>query len=174
MRSFSTLFKLLALRRDVLVRFINGLYWILCDVCLNFFFHFFMFSFSFFIFFEIIFSHSDACPYQYHQSHLYISQPILSVLKAAQLKSTLLFGGINFEIESRSFEKQKSSQQQPSHSLNVGVNKTNTNNFPDELQHTIRFASLSLAAQHIFHDLIVRRIASFVRLIKITTSIWDL
>lgn len=110
---------------------------------------------------------SDGCPFQYHQSHLYISQPILSAIKAGQLKSKLLFGNeINLDIESRSFGNQ------PSNSLDTDFTKNNTNDFSDELQHSIRFASLSLAAQNIFHDLIVRRIESFMRLIKITKLIW--
>lgn len=143
-----------------------------------FFFIFLVFYyFLLFSFFLIIFLCSDGCPYQFHQSHLYISQPILSILKAAQLKSAFIFGGINFEMESRSLENKKSfqqqQQQQPNHSLNADSTKNNTNYFSAELQNTIRFASLSLAAQNIFHDLIVRRVASFLRLIKITTIIWD-
>lgn len=114
---------------------------------------------------------SDGCPYQYHQSHLYISQPILFALKTGQLKSKLIIGGINLDIESRSFENQKSLQP-ASNSLSTDFTKNNTNDFSDELQHSIRFASLSLAAQNIFHDLVVRRIESFMRLIKITKLIW--
>lgn len=136
-------------------------------------FLFIFFQYLCYFYFGIKFLCSGECPYQYHQSHLYISQPILSVLKAVQMKSALIFGGINFEIESRSFENQRSSQQSPSHSLNTDFTGNNTKDFSNELQHSIRFASLSLAAQNIFHDLIVRRIASFMRLIKITTTIWD-
>lgn len=167
-------FRLLALRSGAHVQCIRGNWY--CTKCYLIFFtslfvDFFFIFFCIFIFLFILDSKSDGCLYQFYQSHLYISQPILSAIKTGHLKTKLIFAGLNLNIEPRSFENQRAVSL-PSNSLNTDFTKNNTNELPDELQHSIRFASLSLAAQNIFHDLIIRRIASFVRLIKMTKLIW--
>lgn len=149
----------------------------LCDDVFCLFSFFFLSFHSYLLFIWILFWNcysfffwfSFGCPYEYYQSHLFISQPILAVLNAVQLKSQLIFGGYN-GVEARSYQNQNPLAIS-TNSFDNDFTKNNTIVLTDQLQHTIRFASLSLAAQNIFHDLVIRRIASFFRLIQITKSI---
>lgn len=44
---------------------------------------------------------------------------------------------------------------------------------PMELEHSIRLASLGLAAKNIFQDMVVRRLIGFTRLLKLATNILE-
>lgn len=89
---------------------------------------------------------------------------------SGHLKSKFLFGGLNLE-SSRSFDNHKLAAS-PTTSLSTDLANFNSNAFPEDLQHKIRFASLGLAAQNIIRELFVRRIANFMRFLKITKFIW--
>lgn len=115
--------------------------------------------------FLIFFFLSDKCPYAFYKTQPYISLPIIAALK---LKSKFLFNRFNSHIESRAFQTNDLAR-----SSETDFTQNNTNEIPNELDHTIRFASLGLAVKNIFHDLIVRRILSFARLIQMTSFIWE-
>lgn len=94
------------------------------------------------------------CPYEYFKSEPYISAPLLSALNSARDKTNVISNtishGSNNEIESRSFYSNS-----------------------DQFDHSLRFASLGLAAKNIFQDMIVRRITGFARLVRLASNIWD-
>lgn len=84
------------------------------------------------------------------------------------LEPNSIFNRFNSNIESRSF--QKNGLTLPS---NNDFTKDNANDSSDNLDTTIRFASLGLAVKNIFQDLIVRRFVSFTRLNRMASYIWE-
>lgn len=107
------------------------------------------------LFFKNYFFSSQYCPFDFYKSESYISVPLLSALNSGHLKPGV-FQPLNSEIESRSLY------------LNGNPNE----NSP-ELESSIRFASLGLAAKNIFQDMVVRRVVGFTRLLKLASNIWD-
>lgn len=128
-----------------------------------------MFSFIslFFLFFfwSIL---SDKCTYEFYKTQPFISLPILAALNMDGLEPNSIFNRFNSNIESRSF--QKNGLTLPS---NNDFTKENANDSSDNLDTTIRFASLGLAVKNIFQDLIVRRFVSFTRLNRMASYIWE-
>lgn len=128
----------------------------------------FRFSSFYVIFLFLILFFSSECPFTFYKTQPFISQPILSALSANPLNSNLLFSQLNSDVESRSFHQNDMIYS----TINSDFTRDNSNELSEDLDHSIRFASLGLAARHLFEDLIVRRIVSFTRLIKMTSNIW--
>lgn len=122
----------------------------------------FYFLFCYFILFFIFISSKLICPYEFFKSELYISAPILSALNSGPLQSNDPQIS-NSAIESRSMDSN-------------GIHSSSydyTREKSIELEHSIRFVSLSLAAKHIFKDMVVRRFVGFIRLVTLASSILD-
>lgn len=101
---------------------------------------------------------SSYCPLDFYKSESFISMPLLSALNSGHFKPNVFQPS---EIESRSFNGARS----------LGYDYTRVNS--DELEKSIRFASLGYAAKNIFQDMVVRRVMSVARLWKLASNIWD-
>lgn len=171
MRFSLTWFKLPASRKDVHVRITRGEFG-LFPSAFQIWYSFICIPFPFFVilcyFLFLILFFSSECPFTFYKTQPFISQPILSALSANPLNSNLLFSQLNSDVESRSFHQNDMIYS----TINSDFTRDNSNELPEDLDHSIRFASLGLAARHLFEDLIVRRIVSFTRLIKMTSNIW--
>ncbi|XP_031635874.1 acidic phospholipase A2 PA4 isoform X3 [Contarinia nasturtii] len=108
-------------------------------------------------------SSKSNCSYGFYKSESYISAPLLSALNSGQLKPHV-YHVSNSEMNARSMYSNAF------HSPNSRIFAKET---PMELENSIRLASLGLAAKNIFHDMVVRRLIGFTRLLKLATHILE-
>lgn len=104
---------------------------------------------------------SSYCPFDFFKSDSYISAPLLSALNSGHFKPGVFQPPNSIESRALYINEPRS----------FGNDYTRENSA--ELENSIRFASLGLAAKNIFQDMVVRRVVGFTRLLKLASNIWD-
>lgn len=109
----------------------------------------------------LAFSYTPFCPFDFYKTEPFISSPLLSVLNSRRINPNVAIGQIG---ESRSFSNGIFG------SFNTDYTRDNAS-ISDELDNSIRLASLPMVARNIFNDIFVQRISAFGRFLRLATNV---